>query len=109
MVKIFWAVGAVLIMISPSLMAMEPKFQQEFTNGDELKLDWVWSMNPTGPNLFVVSHRDGDINVFKRDVATGAIAFQKRIDVNEKLGHQGRHLDGYTVLTPQNFLYITGA
>ena len=40
-----------------------------------VKLDWVIHMYAKGDSLFVISHRDGRINVFARDKASGDVKF----------------------------------
>jgi sugar lactone lactonase YvrE len=73
-----------------------------------LKLDWTIHTYVKDEFLFVVSHRDGRINTFKRDVKTGEVKFMAFHDVATQLGSPGRHLDAYPVLTDKNILYATG-
>lgn len=97
------------VLLSTSLAATaEPQFVEEVQQDDRIKLDWVWQMNVTGLYLFVTSHRDGDVNVFRRDEKTGAVQFINRIDVNEPLGAPTRHMDPYAVLSPEQYLYVSG-
>jgi hypothetical protein len=74
----------------------------------DLKLDWVIHTYVAGENLLVTSHRDGRINVFRRDVKTGDVKFLGFHDLASQLKHPGRHLDAYPALTDKNILYATG-
>jgi hypothetical protein len=73
-----------------------------------LKLDWTSVTYVKGEFLFVISHRDGRINTFKRDVKTGSVNYMGFHDLAGQLGKAGRHLDAYPVLTDRNILYVTG-
>ncbi len=61
-----------------------------------------------GEHLFATSHRDGRVNVFRRDPATGLLTFASYVDLAVQLGHPGRHLDAFPGLARRNLLYVTG-
>jgi 6-phosphogluconolactonase (cycloisomerase 2 family) len=86
------------------------KFSAEIKqdSAPNLKLNWTSHTYVKGAHLFVISHRDGRINTFKRDVKTGEVKFMAFHDLATQLGSAGRHLDAYTVLTDKNILYATG-
>jgi len=75
----------------------------------DLRLDWVNTIRVHGDFVLATSHRDGRVNVFRRDVKTGDLKYLNFVDLAVQLGRPGTHLDAFPVLAGDNFLYVTGA
>jgi hypothetical protein len=84
-------------------------FKAEIKQTEAMRLDWVSRIVADGPSLLVVSHRDGDINCFRRDTKTGGVTFLNAIDLNKDLGNEKRHLDAYPALSKKGIIYASGA
>ncbi len=98
----------VLFFASQISGAKELCFVKEIKQDEKLKLDWVWTIYSAGQNLFAVSHRDGDVNIFDISKDPRNPLFLKAIDLNSDLGCPTRHLDAFPVLSSSNVLYLAG-
>lgn len=81
---------------------------QEIKQSETVNLDWVHRIQLVDGYALVVSHRGGAIHLYKRDAATGALEYRSSIPLAKELGHPGRHLDAFPVLTKRQMLYVTG-
>ncbi len=88
---------------SAASQAIEFAAQVKEDAGKDLRLDWVNFMALYGEHLFVTSHRDGRLNVFKRDAATAAPRFCGFVDLAVQLKFPHRHLDAFPVLGARTF------
>jgi hypothetical protein len=107
MVLIFLLFALLVNVTSGYADDMEPVFKKEIKETDSLKLNWVIGMRLSRDYLLVNSHRDGRVNIFKKD-SKGEIEFKCFINLAADLGHAGRHLDAFTVLTDSNIFYMSG-
>ena len=102
------ACAALITCWSATAAGFEFVLKAEISQNEKCRLDWVHRMVVRKETLLVVSHRDGDINCFRRDEKTGEVSFLSAIDLNASLNAPTRHLDAFPVLSDRNFLYASG-
>ncbi len=102
----FFAVAA--LSCATGAQEKEMIFASEIKQDDKVKLDWVWTMYLAEPNLYAVSHRDGDINIFDVSRKPDGPEFLAKIDLNSDLGCPARHLNAFIALSSRNIVYATG-
>lgn len=81
---------------------------EEHKQNDAIVLDWVQRIDLVPGYALVTSHRGGVIHFYRRDAASGALAHKGLVPLAEELGHKGRHLDAFPVLSEKKILYATG-